>query len=72
MKRTNLGLDESLLHEALRLSGERIFSGVVNKALNDFVRRIKAGRILELAHPGLWQGDLSVMRNDQHTADGSR
>lgn len=72
MKRTNLVLDESLLNEALRLSGERTFSGVVNKALDDFVRRIKARRILELAHSGLWQGDLSVMRKDQHTADGSR
>lgn len=29
-------------------------------------------RILGLAHSGLWQGDLSVMRNDQHTTDGSR
>ena len=50
MKRTNLVLDESLLNEALRLSGERTFSGAVNKALDDFVRRIKARRILGLAH----------------------
>jgi len=72
MKRINLVLDESLLNEALRLSGERTFSGVVNKALGDFVRRIKARHIRGLAHSGLWQGDLSVMRNDQHTADSSR
>lgn len=64
MKRTNLVLDEQLLLEALRLSGERAYSGVVMKALADYVRRIKAGRILELAGRGLWQGDLSEMRGD--------
>ena len=65
MKRTNLVLDESLLNEALRLSGERSLSGVVNRALDDFVRRVKAKRILKLAHSGLWHGDLSVMRGDR-------
>jgi len=64
MKRTNLVLNEQLLEEALRLSGERTYSGVVNRALDDFVRRMKARRILELAHSGLWPGDLSAMRGD--------
>jgi Arc/MetJ family transcription regulator len=65
MKRTNLVLDERLLLEAVRLSGERTYSGAVMKALTDYVRRIKAGRILELAGSGLWEGDLSVMRGDR-------
>lgn len=64
MKRTNLVLDERLLAEAIRLSGERTYSGVVGKALADYVRRIKARRILELAGSGLWEGDLSEMRRD--------
>lgn len=64
MKRTNLVLDERLLAEAVRLSGERTYSGVVGKALADYVRRIKAKRILELAGSGLWEGDLSEMRRD--------
>jgi Arc/MetJ family transcription regulator len=64
MKRTNLVLDEELLMEAVRLSGERTYSGVVGKALADYVRRIKARRILELAGSGAWQGDLSEMRRD--------
>ncbi len=72
MKRTNLVLDEQLLKEAVHLSGERTYSGVVNRALDDFVRRIKARRILELAHSGLWQGDLSTMRDDKQNADDSR
>jgi Arc/MetJ family transcription regulator len=65
MKRTNLVLDEQLLEEATRLSGQRTYSATVNKALKDFVRRIKARQILELAGSGLWEGDLSEMRGDR-------
>lgn len=65
MKRTNVVLDEQLLEEATRLSGERTYSRTIARALEDFVRRIKAGRILELAGSDLWVGDLSEMRNDQ-------
>ena len=52
MKRTNLVLREDLLHEAVRLSGERTYSRTVEFALDDFVRRIKARRILDLAGSG--------------------
>jgi Arc/MetJ family transcription regulator len=65
MKRTNLVLDENLLEEATRLSGERTYSRTVDRALADYVRRIKARRILELAGSGLWEGDLSEMRGDR-------
>jgi Arc/MetJ family transcription regulator len=64
MKRTNLVLDGALLEEATRLSGERTYSRTVERALQDFVRRAKARRILELAGSGLWEGDLSVVRED--------
>lgn len=69
MKRTNVVLNEQLLEEATRLSGERTYSRTIERALEDFVRRIKARRILELAGSGLWEGDLSEMRKDQQ---GSR
>jgi Arc/MetJ family transcription regulator len=65
MKRTNLVLDEQLLEEATRLSGERTYSRAVERALEDFVKRIKARQILELAGSGLWEGDLSEMRSDR-------
>ena len=64
MKRTNLVLDERLLDEALRLSGERTYSRTVERALDEFVRRAKARKILDLAGSGLWDGDLRAMRND--------
>ena len=65
MKRTNLVLDENLLEEATRLAGERTYSRTVERALEGFVRRIRAGRILELAGTGLWEGSLSEMREDR-------
>ena len=64
MKRTNLVLDELLLEETVRLSGERTYSRAVERALADFVRRIKARQVLELEGSGLWEGDLSEMRGD--------
>lgn len=64
MKRTNLVLREDLLEEATRLSGEKTYSRTVDRALEDFVRRMKARQILGLAGSGLWEGDLSRMRKD--------
>lgn len=65
MKRTNLVLPAELLEEATRLSGEKTYSKTVIRALEDYVRRIKARRILDLAGSGAWSGDLGTMRGDQ-------
>jgi Arc/MetJ family transcription regulator len=65
MKRTNLVLNEDLLEEATRLSGERTYSRTVERALEDFVRRARARRILELAGSGLWEGNLAAVREDR-------
>ena len=64
MKRTTLMLDESLLDEAVRLSGEKSYSAVVRRAVADFVRRIKARQILSLRGSGRWEGRLEEMRGD--------
>jgi Arc/MetJ family transcription regulator len=65
MKRTNLVLREELLEEATRLSGEKTYSRAVERALEEFVRRAKARRILDLRGSGLWEGDLATMRRDR-------
>jgi len=56
VKRTNLVLNEHLLEDAVKLSGERTYSAAVARALEDFLRRVRANRILELAGSGLWEG----------------
>jgi len=65
MKRTNLVLREDLLEEATRLSGEKTYSRAVERALEEFVRRAKARKILDLGGSGLWEGDLAAMRADR-------
>jgi Arc/MetJ family transcription regulator len=65
MKRTNLVLREDLLEEATRLSGEKTYSRAVERALEEFVRRAKAKRILDLRGSGLWEGDLAELRRDR-------
>jgi Arc/MetJ family transcription regulator len=72
MKRTNLMLDEQLLEEVTRVTGEKTYSGAVTKAMEDYVRRHRAGRILELAGSGMWVGDLSEMRDDPSPRRKSR
>ena len=57
-------LDETLLAEAVRLSGAKTYTDVVSAALEDLVRRIKARRMLEFAGTGLWEGNLGEMRRD--------
>ena len=61
---TNLVLREDLLREAVAVSGEKTYSRAVEVALEDFVRRAKARRILELRGSGAWSGDLAAMRQD--------
>lgn len=65
MKRPNLVLDEDLLEAVVKLSGERTYSAAVGRALEDFVRRVRANRVLELAGSGLWEGNLAAMRDDR-------
>lgn len=72
MKRTNLVLDEEVLEEAVRVSGERTYSAAVDRALRDFVQRAKARTIFSLKGSGLWSGDLSVAREDSPSYKPSR
>ena len=58
-------LDERLLAEATRLGGDKTYSRTVGRALEEFVRLIKARRAyVELRGSGLWEGDLARMRAD--------
>ncbi len=65
MKRTNVALDEDLLAEAVRVTGERTYARTIERALEEMVQRAKARQIEALAGSGLWAGDLSQMRADR-------
>jgi Arc/MetJ family transcription regulator len=66
MKRTNVVLDEKLLDEAKRLSGQPTYSATINHALRELVRlnNIAEGlKILGGSHA--WEGNLEEMRRDR-------
>jgi hypothetical protein len=60
-----LVLREHLLREAVAVSGEMTYSRALEIALEDFGRRAKARKILELRGAGLWDGRLADMRRDR-------
>jgi hypothetical protein len=68
MKRTNVVLDEDLLEEAVRVSGERTYARTIERALQEMVGRAKVSGIAQLAGSGLWVGSLSQMRGDAPVA----
>ena len=72
MKRTNVVLDEDLLEEAVRVSGERTYARTIERALQEMVRRAKAHDIDQLAGSGLWVGSLAEMRGDSTTVARER
>ena len=49
MKRTTVVLDKHLLEQAMRLSGAKTQSALVQRALTDYVRSLKAWRLAALA-----------------------
>jgi Arc/MetJ family transcription regulator len=64
MKRTNVVLDEQLLEEAVKVSGEKTYARTIERALQEMVRIARIRDIEALAGSGAWHGDLSEMRRD--------
>jgi hypothetical protein len=68
MKRTNVILDEKLLEEARRVTGEKTYSATITKALEKVVKRKKFWesykRFEEIAAKGdfFWPGYLEELR----------
>ena len=65
MKRTNLVLDADLLERATRALGVKTYSAAVNLALAETLRLKKIESLPQFFGKGLWQGDLSEMREDR-------
>ena len=65
MKRTNLVLDEHLLAEATQVLAAKTYSAAVNTALEEVIRLRKIQSIPHFFGSGIWEGDLSQMREDR-------
>ena len=64
MRRTTLMVDMALLNEATHALGQKTYSATVNAALADAVRTSKILQLSSVFGAGLWQGNLSEMRED--------
>ena len=65
MKRTNLVLNEELLERATRILGAKTYSSAVNTALEEVIRVRKIQNLPKFFGSGIWEGDLSEMREDR-------
>lgn len=72
MKRTNLVLDGELMEEAVKVLGVKTYSAAVNQALTEAIRAKKIQSLRGFFGQGLWQGDLSEMREDHNEKAAAR
>ena len=60
--RTNIEIDVNLMEQALRLSHLKTKKEVVQQALEQYVRRLKRLKILDLQGKVKWEVNLDEMR----------
>lgn len=60
--RTTLDLNENLLEEAMKLSGEKTKTSVIHKVLADYINKTKSKGILEFGGKLDLKIDLDVLR----------
>lgn len=65
MKRTNVVLDETLLKQATKELGHKTYSATINFALKEALRMHRIHSVGQFFGKGLWEGDLSEMREDR-------
>ena len=68
MKRTNLVLDEDLLKQVTHALGVKTYSAAVNLSLAEILRIKRVQALPNFFGKGLWEGDLSEMREDSPSA----
>lgn len=62
MKRTNIVLDEDLIHRGIVLTGLRTQKDLIDYALRELIRRKEQKNVLQLKGKVDWRGDLNEMR----------
>lgn len=60
--RTNIDIDDDLMREAMRTSGEKTKRAVVEEGLRLLIRTRRQGRIRRLRGKVRWEGDLEKSR----------
>ena len=65
MGRTNINIDDGLIHKARKLTRLKTKRQIVNKALELLVRSESRKAILRYYGSGLWKGDLKATRRNR-------
>jgi Arc/MetJ family transcription regulator len=60
--RTNIEIDDKLIEEARRITGLSTKKAIVEKALQELVRREREREIVKYFGKLKWEGDLDAMR----------
>ena len=68
--RTNIDIDDDLMREAMRASGERTKRAVVDRALRLLVQTRGQTRIRRLRGNVTWRGDLNESRQARGSTRG--
>lgn len=65
--RTNIDIDDKLMHEAMAATKLKSKKEVVHVALNELIRITKRKSILRFRGKAKWEGDLDKMRTTRQT-----
>jgi Arc/MetJ family transcription regulator len=65
MKRTNVVLDENLVHKCLEATGLKTYRAVIDHALRELLRHESQTKILELKGKIQWEGNLNEWRQSR-------
>lgn len=68
--RTNIDIDDDLMRDAMRASGERTKRAVVDRALRLLVETRGQTRIRRLRGKVTWRGDLNESRRTRGATNG--
>jgi len=60
--RTSIVIDDSLLTEAMKVSGLNTKTAVLNMVLREYLRKNNLKKILKYRGKNIWEGDLDEMR----------
>jgi Arc/MetJ family transcription regulator len=60
--RTNIEIDDKLIEEARRITGLSTKKAIVERALEELVRREREREVLKYFGKLKWEGDLDAMR----------
>lgn len=66
MSRTNIDLDDTLVHKALKMTGAKTKRELVHRALEDLVRKEYRKGILKFEGKIRWEGSLEEMRKNRY------